>query len=285
MSKIEPNKINFNEDDFVVAVDVSSGDNVTQKDLEKNRIEAIKAEMMENAEQEAKKIINIANAEKEDILKQADDVLLKAKEDAKNLVIEAEKNSKEEIEKQKTESANLGYKEGYEDGKTKIYEELEEKIEGINTFCSCQYELKNKILKSASRDILDIIQNISKRILIKELDGLALEKIIQKTVTLFEKKENINIILSEKYARLLFEYQKKSLGDEVEFKFEDFKQFENFNIMYNPKLSDDTIIIENMKERFDASLGAQLDIIFRDILENTSNGQLEDIEEYGNDEA
>ena len=91
--------------------------------------------------------------------------------------------------------------------------------------------------------------------------------------------------MSEKYAKLLYEFQKKSLGDDIEFNFEDFKQFENFNIMFNPKLSDDTILVENMKERFDASLNAQLDIIFRDILENTSNGQMEDIEEYGNDEA
>ena len=67
--------------------------------------------------------------------------------------------------------------------------------------------------------------------------------------------ENDRIILSEKYARILFEHQKESLNEEIEFNFEDFKQYENFDIVFNPELDDDTIIVENLKERFDASTG------------------------------
>ena len=67
-------------------------------------------------------------------------------------------------------------------------------------------KVRDKILKSANKDMLDLILNITKKVLFKELDALTIEKIIKNTVSLLEKKENINIILSEKYARLLYEY-------------------------------------------------------------------------------
>ncbi|MBQ7286654.1 MAG: hypothetical protein IJW73_02720, partial [Candidatus Gastranaerophilales bacterium] len=85
-----------------------------------------------------------------------------------------------------------------------------------------------------------------------------------------------------KYARLLFEYQKQTLADEAEFNFEDFKQFENFEIVYNPSFDDDTIIVENLKERYDASINSQLDVIIRNIYDNSQNGKL-DLEQYENE--
>ena len=88
---------------------------------------------------------------------------------------------------------------------------------------------------------------------------------------MLEKKEEVNIILSENYARLLLELQNKSLNeDEKELKFEDFKQYQGFSIIYNKSFAPDTIIVENPKERFDASINTQLDNLIRDILENNS---------------
>ena len=116
----------------------------------------------------------------------------------------------------------------------------------------------------------------------KELDAKTIDKIIKETISLLEKKENITIILSQKYAKLLYELQKESLEKDVEFNFEDFKQYENFNVVYNPNFSDDTIIIENLKERYDASINTQLDVIIRNIYDNTQNGKL-DLENYENE--
>jgi len=130
--------------------------------------------------------------------------------------------------------------------------------------------------------MLDLILNITKKILLKELDSKTIDKIIKNAITLLEKKENINIILSEKYAKLLFELQKESLSEEIEFNFEDFKQYENFDVVYNPSFDDDTIIVENLKERYDASINSQLDVIVRDIYNNTQNGKL-DLENYENE--
>ena len=170
----------------------------------------------------------------------------------------------------------------HKDGLEKIKEELEDKISDFNKFFASQYELRDKILKSANKDILDLILNISKKVLLSEVNAVILDKIIKNAITLLEKKENINIIVSEKYAKLLFEHQKKSLDDDIEFNFEEFNQYENFNIVFNPDFDDDTIIIENLKERYDASLGAQLDVIIRNIYDNSQNGKL-DLEQYENE--
>ena len=82
--------------------------------------------------------------------------------------------------------------------------------------------------------------------------------------------------------RWLYELRKESLNDEIEFNFEDFNQYENFDIVYNPSFNDDTIIVENLKERYDASINSQLDVIIRNIYDNTQNGKL-DLENYENE--
>ena len=96
---------------------------------------------------------------------------------------------------------------------------------------------------------------------------------------MLENKDNINIILSEKYAKILYEFQKKSLNEEIDFDFQNFKQYQNFNISYNSEYDDDTIIVENIKERLDASIASQIEIIIREIEEKTQKNKLE-IEEY-----
>ena len=314
MSKLKSDNINYNDDFIVVESDViekekTSGifnekKNVKKKENQENtkKAESIvndalqkAGETVKQAEIEAKSILDnakkLTEKDREDIIlkaqNEANNILNSASEQAKTIIEEANKQSKElldkskdEIEKARSDAANEGYKDGYQDAGQKIQEELEEKLLSFENFCKIQFEIKDKIIKSASKDILDIIINISDKILHKKTDADAIDKIIKTTISLFEKKQNINIILSEKYARLLYELQKKSLNEEIPFNFEDFKQYEGFEIIYNSKFDDDTIILENPKERYDASISAQMDVIVRDILENTKNGHLDSLNEY-----
>ena len=96
-------------------------------------------------------------------------------------------------------------------------------------------------------DIIGIISRVSKKVIQKELDFETLENVIKKTIFLLEKKENINVILSEKYANLFLEIQNKSLGEDKEFSLNELKNYENFNISCNPKIAEDTIIVEKLK--------------------------------------
>lgn len=320
MSKLRPNKINFDDDDFVVEFEkeiqqdfVTFGieentepeiKELTPQELEiiekneeleqlKKEIENQKQfmlddllqkkqeaqEIIENAQKEAQEIISKAN---EDAKNQKDEIIENAQKEAQEIIenskTDGEKlieTSKEEIENSRIEATKNGYEDGYKDALEKLQEEFEEKIKNFDTFCNTQYEIKEKIIKSASKDILNIIFNISKKILSKELDEETLKTIIKNTISLLQKKENVNIIVSEKYAKLLYQIQKKEISnDELEIEFENFNKFEGFDLSYNPKLDEDTIIIENLKERYDSSIQSQLDVIIRNILEN-SKGQID----------
>lgn len=293
MSKLNSDKINFDKDDFLVEVsDEIDKHHITNHDLILNRAQNEAEQEIESAQKQAIEIIESAKIEAE---QKANEIIESAQNSANSIVEEAQKqandileeanaqkneiltNSTKEVETASQEAANKGYEEGYKDAQDKFLEENEEKINAFDKFCLNQNIVRDKILKNSSREILNIIQNISKIILIKELDSETLEKIIKKTISLCEEKDNIKIILSEKYAKLLYELQKKDI--EAEFNFEDFKQYEGFSVLYNKELDPDTIIIENPKERFCASIKEQLDKIMRDILENTQNGNI-DLEEY-----
>ncbi len=319
MSKLRADKISFDNDDFLVEVEkeelpeISAPEVEAETGLKKqneqellkkqtideselilNRARASAQEIVDNAKIEAQNTLQNAQNEAFELKQneiekaraEAEKILSQAREEASNILENSKResslileNSKEQIENERIEITKKGYEDGYRDGEGRIKDELDEKIKDFDKFCSNQYEIKNKILKTAGKDIFDIIVNISKKIILQEPDAKTLEKIIKNTINLLEKKENINIILSEKYAKILFELQKNALADGAELDFSQFKQFEGFDVLYNPELDDDTIIIENLKERFDASLKSQLDVIIRDILKNSNNGYL-DAEQY-----
>ncbi|MBQ4646988.1 MAG: hypothetical protein IJB79_06540 [Candidatus Gastranaerophilales bacterium] len=319
MSKIKLDKINFDEADFLVEVD-KENEKGTKKNNSKRTQEETKAlneaqEVILEANKkkdEAELILNRARNEAQELIdkttletneakhkafaeleEQKKEIIEKANEEALKIIEEAKEksnkesqelieNSKETIEQERVATIKNAYDEGYKDGLEHIQKEMEEKIQNFDVFCSNQYEVRDKILKSANKDIIDIILNISKKILLKEVDAKVIDKIIKNTVSLLEKKENVNVILSEKYAKILFEFQKESLADEIDFNFEDFKQYENFNVLYNSEFDDDTIIVENLKERYDASINSQLDVIVRNIYDNTQNGKL-DLDNYENE--
>ncbi len=302
MNKIKSDNINFDNDNFLINIDINDAlqeepaveqredEEIQRRNLILNRAKEEAQNIINEAQEKINNTISSSNKKAQEIIDEAKIEAQKIIEDAKKEALNIEENSKkeaqelllnseDELEKIRIQATKDGYEDGHKEGLEKIQEEMEEKVEAFSKFCFENTEIKNKVLKSASRDILEIITNISKKILYKELNASILDKIIKETVSKLEKKENVTIIVSEKYAKLLFELQKKSLGDDVEFKFEDFKQYDNFNLIYNPKYSDDTIIVENFKERFDASIKAQLDVIIRDIYEKTKNGQL-DLEQY-----
>jgi len=283
LSKIKKNKINFDDNDFLVNVDIEKDSVINEIEPETPEQEVPcdtvdeQEQIVSDAEKEAFGIIEKAKEEakalventKKEINKEALDEKEKILNDAKKEAVDLLNNSKEELENLRIQTTKSAYDDGYKDGMAKIQEELEEKIKDFDNFLGIQNEAKEKILKSASKDILDIIGEISKKILLREVNSETLDKIIQKTIAMLEKKENINIILSTKYASLLLELQNKALNNgKEELKLQDFKQYQNFNVIYNDKFAPDTIIIETPKERFDASISSQLDIILRNILEN-----------------
>ena len=279
MSKLNSSKINFNEKDFLVEIEYDNNNKDAKDEPEEIEPETDKIieEAKNNAKIEADAIIEKAKKDAQDIISEAQkkaDAIVEEGNISKNEILT---NAQTEIEHSSQEAAKKGYEEGYKDAQDKFLEEQEDKIKAFDEFCSVQNVIKDKILKNASREILNIIQNISKAVLLCEINADCLDKIIKKTISMFDKKENIVVILSEKYAKILYEAQKKEA--DIELNFEDFKQYNGFEVVYNKELPEDTIIVENPKERFCASVLNQLDKIIREIMNNTQNGNL-DVEEY-----
>ena len=280
MSKIKLDDINFDNDDFVVKLDDETShhhsSNVSNEEEIKSLEEHNSETLIDEIEQ---KIIDEAKLKAQEILEQAQNEI---KQKEENLELEKEKlinEAQTQIEQERIEQAKKGYDEGYQDASLKFIEENEEKIKKFEKFISHQFEIKEKIIKSASFDIASIISNIAKKVILKEISPEIIDNIIKKTITLFEKKEDITIILSEDYAKLLLDFQNKNLDNEEKINFENFKQYQGFEVVYNSKFAPDTIIIENLKERYDASINSQLDILIRNIYQNFENGNI-DLEEY-----
>ena len=280
MSKIKLDNINFDNDDFVVKLDNETShhhsSNVSNEEEIKSLEEHNSETLIDEIEQ---KIIDEAKLKAQEILEQAQNEI---KQKEENLELEKEKlinEAQTQIEQERIEQAKKGYDEGYQDASLKFIEENEEKIKKFEKFISHQFEIKEKIIKSASFDIASIISNIAKKVILKEISPEIIDNIIKKTITLFEKKEDITIILSEDYAKLLLDFQNKNLDNEEKINFENFKQYQGFEVVYNSKFAPDTIIIENLKERYDASINSQLDILIRNIYQNFENGNI-DLEEY-----
>jgi len=322
LSKLNFDNINFEESDFLVEVVKETKEleikkakqKLSQENVEEQKnIAEIKKEaqrkldeaelILNRAKNEAQELVETARAQAKEIsdnseleaqkrkdeiideaIKRADEIIETASAQSEQKANELIEKSKDEIEQERVATIKSAYDDGYNDGLERIQEELQEKIADFNNFCLSQYQLRDKIIKAANSDILGLILNISKKILLKELDGKTIENILKTTISMLEKKENVSIHLSEKYAKLLFEYQKHSMACDIEFNFDEFKQFENFDVIYNKEFDDDTIIVENLKERFDASVNSQLDVIIRNIYDNSQNGKLE-LEQYIEDET
>ena len=178
MSKLNSNKISYNEKDFLVEVseDEANRNQVSKQELILNRAQDEAEKEIENAKNEARKIVENAKNEAlqesqkiiNDANNQAESIIQEAQQQANNIIEESNikknellTNSQTEIEHAAQEAANKGYEEGYEDAQKKFFEENEDKILAFDKFCSYQNSVKDKIVKNASRDILDIIQNIS----------------------------------------------------------------------------------------------------------------------------
>ena len=282
MSKLNSSKINFENSNFLVEVSSSEENTaiVKQEDLIINRAQAQAQKELSDAKNQANKIIKDAKSEieqkKQEIIEQANseanNILENAKNEAQKILDEANEKKEQILKEANTtaqeisqKSAKKGYEEGYRDSEEKFIEENQEKLNKIDEFCSKKNIIQEKIFKNAINDIISVVNTISKKIIFKIIDADILEKIILSTVSLFEDKENIKVILSENYAKILSELNKD--------------KFENIDIVFNKEFDKDTIIIENLKERFDASVNQQIDVIIREVFDKTNNDDIS-IKEY-----
>ena len=240
--------------------------------LMEREAEAKVQKMLDEAAREAQNILESANIEAQGLknraqelldcaAKKGDEILDEAKTEAQKIKETAQQEALGIKETASQEGAKEGYEAGYTDGCEKIRQELLQKIVAMDEIAKNAFEMKNKILSSSKREIVELVLMIAKKVCIDSVDENALIHLVDEAVKLLSDKENIELILSEKYARLLNEILNNTLNSDTVQTEIDIDKLRSIKLSYNSKMSDDTLIIQTPKERLDLGFETQLNQI------------------------
>lgn len=240
--------------------------------LMEREAEAKVQKMLDEAAREAQNILESANIEAQGLknraqelldcaAKKGDEILDEAKTEAQKIKETAQQEALGIKETASQEGAKEGYEAGYTDGCEKIRQELLQKIVAMDEIAKNAFEMKNKIMSSSKREIVELVLMIAKKVCIDSVDENALIHLVDEAVKLLSDKENIELILSEKYARLLNEILNNTLNSDTAQADIDIDKLRSIKLSYNSKMSDDTLIIQTPKERLDLGFETQLNQI------------------------
>ena len=234
------------------------------------------SQILSDASFEAEKIINEAQVKADELEKNANELIEKAKSESEQIVLQANQQAHEISLEASQSGAKEGYEAGYKDGLNKIKEELIQKIYGMDEIVRNTFEIKQKILKSSKDEIINLVLMIAKKISLESVNAKAVATLVSKSLSLLTDKENIELILSEKYAKLINEVLNGSLGEDLENDEIDIDKLKNIKLTYNSKFCDDTLIIQTPKERLDLSFESQLNQISNEFLKELNSSDNDD---------
>ena len=240
--------------------------------LMEGEAEAKVQKRLDEAAREAQNILESANIEAQGLknraqelldcaAKKGDEILDEAKTEAQKIKETAQQEALGIKETASQEGAKEGYEAGYTDGCEKIRQELLQKIVAMDEIAKNAFEMKNKIMSSSKREIVELVLMIAKKVCIDSVDENALIHLVDEAVKLLSDKENIELILSEKYARLINEILNKTLNSGTAQADIDIDKLRSIKLSYNSKMSDDTLIIKTPKERLDLGFETKLNQI------------------------
>lgn len=272
LSRIKSDKVNLSPS---IVVDFTQIEQQNALEIEEKPDELLikRENILEKARLEGEKIIELAKEKAAQIEAQANIDIESAKEKA-NIIIEnankeaetISKNSVDEIETLKQNAIEEGQKQGFDEGFKQGFDEIQEKLK--NKFYQMDDIAQNinlareKFLNSSKAEIVNLVLLIAKKVCINSVDKNAVFNAVSFALNLLSDKEQIKITLSKSYADMLNELLSEQNPDE-ENKI-NIDKLQNIKIDYDFDLPLDTILLENPKERLDASFSSQLDVIMRE---------------------
>ena len=229
MSKIDASKINFGNS-FVLN---STGNQVINKEISDAQL--IADSIIAEAKKKAALIVQQAQNEAGEIVNQA--------------VIDAE-NCKEQV---LSESKQLGYDEGYAQGKEDITNEMVELVENVNNFAKCKFEIKQRIIKSIHNDILSLVIEISEKICKTQFyeNKEVFLNVVEHAISMLKQKENVTIIVNPEMSRKIYAI-KEDLIERI-------NNLEHIKIIEDTSVTPDGTIIEAVGSRVDARISTQIE--------------------------
>ncbi len=257
-----------NDDTRLNLIQIEAQDKA-QKLLDEANLKA--QEILNAAKLEADEIKEKARLEALNINDEAAELSEKTKNDAQTLIETAQADALQIKENARQEGAQEGYQLGYDDGLKKIQEELLQKVNYMDEFVKSTFDMKNKILAQSKKEIVNLVLMIARKISINSVNAQCVASVLDKSISLLNDKENIEVILSERYAQLLNQILNGDLIEQNGDLEIDIDKLKNIKLIYNAKMPDDTLIVQTPKERLDLSFNSQLNQISKEFLKELNS--------------
>lgn len=170
-----------------------------------------------------------------------------------HIIEEGRKKAEEEYEAIKQEGYNAGFEQGMRDGLAKFDNDAAEALKSLDVLASSSFEIKHDIIKSAEKDLVELINAIALKVCGKPLDDNLLYKITAETIMQLPDKENITLIVNPKLVGRISSFSER-------FKYE-IPNLKSVRVIEDPALSDDGTIVETLSTRVDARISTKINEI------------------------
>ena len=221
-------------DNYVLPIEQT---NVTRQQAKVQKIieetDAKAQQIMANAESKSQVVIQAANTEAETIIENA------------------KKKAEKEYEAIKNQAYEEGFKKGEQDGLYKFQKDAADGIKSLETLASSSFDIKKNIIDSASRDIVDLVEEV--------LHNITLDAIKQ-----LNDKENITIIVNPALVENI-----NNLASKFR---EEIPKLKTLKILEDNSLSADGVIIETPDTKLDSRISVQIAEIAEKMLTGADDG-------------
>jgi len=250
---------NINHNKRIVGKDIKIGESFVLP-IEQSKVTLSEAKV--------KKILADTDAKAQQIVDNADNksqiIIETANTEATRIIEEARKKAEEEYESIKQKAYEEGFAKGEEDGLAKFNKDAEEGLQALETLAKSSFDMKNNIIDSASRDIVEIVSVIADKVCHVKFNPQVLYQITLDAIKLLNDKENITIIVSPK----LVEYVQKMVPN---FK-SSIQNLQSLKIVEDASLSPDGVIVETPATRLDSRISSQISELTQKMLTGANDG-------------
>lgn len=220
------------------------------------------------SEAKVKQILADTDAKAQEIVDNAGNkstiIVQTASNEATRMVEDARKKAQQEYDSVKQQAYQEGFEQGRLDGLEKFKEDAEEGLKALETLASSSFDMKNNIIDSASRDIVELVSVIADKVCHTKFNPQILYQITLDAIKLLNDKENITIIVSPK------------LVDSIQKMAPNFRSaiqnIQTLKIVEDNSLSPDGVIVETPGTRLDSRISAQINELTQKMLTGGSDG-------------
>lgn len=213
------------------------------------------------------KIIQETDAKAQQIISAAENktkiIVETANNEANRIIEDAKNKAQQEYNMIKNQAYKEGFEKGEQDGLYKFQNDAIEGLKSLETLAASSFEMKNNIIDSASRDIIDLVSAIADKVCHQSFDDEVLHKITLDAIKQLNDKENITIIVNPKLVENI-----NNLAPDIR---NEIPQLQTLRILEDNSISPDGVIVETPDTRLDSRISVQIAEIARKMLTGDNN--------------